>query len=98
MPKQIDRLNVAMRLFSSLKERVFNEFHFCAEDCYYVLIGPGFGESVFTLSQTHHLRRDAKVCILLFEPRKFLLELWPQSGDCTILLSAAEYWQLMALE
>jgi len=53
---------------------------------------------VFTLSQTHHLREQSKVCILLRKDHDYLLELWPNAADHSILLTTQQFELLRSLE
>ncbi len=90
--------DLALDLLSIIKRSIFNKTGHCPEDYYYIMPVNAYGELVFTLSQTQHLRQQAKVCLLLRNDRNFLLEFWPQAADFVIYLTQEEYDTLFFLE
>lgn len=90
--------DVAMQMFSSLKRQIFETLKECPEDYHYVLPVGGFGELVFTLAQSHHLRAQGKVCMLLREDRAYLAQLWPNAADHFMFLTMQQFNLLRSLE
>jgi hypothetical protein len=91
-------IDVGLQLFSSLKRQIFVRLQQCPEDYHYVLPVGGFGELVFTLSQSHHLRQQGKVCMLLREDRAYLSRLWPEAADHFMFLNQQQFDLLRSLE
>ena len=90
-------VDVGLQTFSTIKKFLYQNLGHCPEDYYYILPVGGFGELVFTLSQSHHLRKTAKVCVLLRTDRSYLAQIWPNAADYFMTISPKIYKALSVL-
>lgn len=92
-------ISQARILFSKIKRSVYQTSNGkCPEDYLYIMPFGGIGELVLTCAQTHNVRREHPVCLILRSDRQWLPAAYPNAADIVIFIDPNEVGLLSLLE